>query len=480
MMSLAALAGTGCPETHEDLMIEGLSADSRALKPGYLFAALPGTKVDGADFLDKAVAAGAVAALGAPGARERATDLGLAFVADEKPHRALAHMAARFYAPQPELAVAVTGTNGKSSTVEFVRQIWAHLGVKGAALGTLGLKMSDGAAIDFGHTTPDPVGLHKALQRAAKNGVTALALEASSHGLDQFRMDGVKVAAAGFTNLGRDHLDYHPDLGAYRIAKLGLFDRVMDEGGTAIVDAGLDHETQTALQEIAKERRLKLLTIGGDYALGDVVPHGQGIRAALEFAGDRYEVDLPLIGGFQLRNAIMAVALVHQTGGDLAGAVAALSHLKGVAGRMEQVARAKSGAPILVDYAHTPDALETVLKALRPHVAGSLCVVFGCGGDHDKGKRPLMGEIAHRLADLVIVTDDNPRTEDAALIRQEILQASPDAHEIADRAQAIEAAIAQAGAGDVVLLAGKGHESGQIIGDKVLPFSDADVARGAV
>lgn len=476
MMSLSALAGAACPPQHKDLMIAGLSADSRAVGAGYLFAALPGTKVDGATYLEKAKAAGAVAALGQPSAQAKAQDLGLAFVADEKPHRALAHMAAKFYAPQPDIAVAVTGTNGKSSVVEFTRQIWAQLGIKGAALGTLGLKVDDGAPIDFGHTTPDPVGLHKALQQATQQGVTALALEASSHGLDQFRMDGVKVQVAGFTTFGRDHLDYHPSVESYRAAKLGLFNRVLCQGGTAIMDGDLDVETQIALRAIAKQRDLILLTIGGDYALRDVQPHAKGLRATLSVVAKNFALDLPLIGTFQLHNAIMALALVVAGGGDLAKGVKALATLQGVPGRMEHVASA-NGASILVDYAHTPDALETVLSALRPHTSGALRVVFGCGGDRDKGKRPVMGEIAQRLADHVIVTDDNPRSEDAASIRAAVMQGCPEATEIGDRAAAIAAAIAHAQAGDIILLAGKGHESGQIIGAETHPFNDADVAR---
>ncbi len=476
MMSLSALAGAACPPEHKELMIAGLSADSRGIGAGFLFAALPGTKVDGASFLEKAKAAGAVAALGQPAAEAKAIGLGLAFVADDTPHRALAQMAATFYAPQPEMAVAVTGTNGKSSVVEFTRQIWAHLGVHGAALGTLGLKVDDGAPIDFGHTTPDPVGLHKALQQAATQGVTALALEASSHGLDQFRMDGVNVQVAGFTTFGRDHLDYHPSVEAYRAAKLGLFNRVLVEGGAAILDAGLDGKTQQAVQEIAKARGLTLLTIGGDYGLENVVPHGAGIRATLTAQGQSFEIDVPLIGAFQLHNAIMALALVVASGGDLAKGVGALATLKGVPGRMEHVARA-NGAAVLVDYAHTPDALETVLTALRPHTEKSLLVVFGCGGDRDTGKRPVMGAIAERLADHVIVTDDNPRSEEAAAIRAQIMKGCPTATEIGDRAEAIAAAMTQAQAGDIVLLAGKGHESGQTIGAETHPFNDADVAR---
>lgn len=479
MMPLSALAPHIAPQ-HADLMITGLTADSRNVEKGFLFAALPGVKVDGAAFIERAAAAGAVAALGAPAAEAQARAAGLAFVADDEPRLALARMAATFYAPQPENVVAVTGTNGKSSVVEFCRQIWAHVNVKGAALGTLGLKMDEGAPIDFGHTTPDPVGLHKALQQAAKEGVQALALEASSHGLAQYRMDGVQIKAAGFTTLGRDHLDYHATMEDYLAAKLGLFSRVLPEGGVAVVDAdGVGADAAAKLKDIAAARGLVLQTIGSagaDYALTNVQPTTSGISAALRVGGQVFELDLPLLGAFQLHNVVMALALVTAAGADLAAAVAAVPNLKGVPGRMEQVAETKTGAAVVVDYAHTPDALETVLMALRPHVGHELHVVFGCGGDRDTGKRPVMGKVAAHLADHVVVTDDNPRSEDASTIRAAILKACPDASEIGDRHAAIAAALGHAKAGDIVLIAGKGHETGQIIGDEVLPFDDRAIA----
>lgn len=454
----------------------GLASDSREVKPGYLFAALPGARADGRAFIADAIARGAVAVLGRPEARETAERLGAAFIADDNPRAALARLAAEFFGAQPDMVAAVTGTNGKTSVAVFLRQIWARLGHAAASMGTIGVVAPTGA-IALRHTTPDPIEIHGLLAELKRDGVDHLALEASSHGLDQHRLDGVKIAAAGFTNLTRDHLDYHADFETYRDAKLRLFSELVQAGGLAVINADVAHAGEFAAA--ASARGLDVLTVGerGEgITLLAREPHGDGQTLKLAHAGSIYNVALPLAGDFQAANALVAAGLAIGLGDPAAKVFAALETLKGAAGRLEKVATAKSGAPIYVDYAHTPDAVETVLKAIRPHVAHKLSVVFGCGGDRDRGKRPLMGKAAADFADRVIVTDDNPRSEDPAAIRAEILPGCPGATEIGDRARAIRAAVAELNAGDVLVIAGKGHEQGQIVGAETRPFSDRDEA----
>jgi UDP-N-acetylmuramoyl-L-alanyl-D-glutamate--2,6-diaminopimelate ligase len=475
---------------HPNPEITGLTADSRKVEPGFLFAALPGARVDGRAFVPQALRNGAAAILAPQGFQLKdwaqdapARDVNV--LTDPDPRRRLARMAARFYDAQPDTIAAITGTNGKTSVASFTRQIWAALGYKAAATGTLGLtapNMSSGPGL----TTPDPVQLHKTLAELKSSGVDYLVMEASSHGLDQRRLDGVRVTAAAFTNLTRDHLDYHHTMAAYRSAKLRLFDTLLAPGGLAVAPAGAP-ETAT-LASIAAERGHKFLTYGRiessdapiDIACRSATPRNNGWALSLEILGASYEIDFALPGAFQIDNALCALALVIGCGGDPAQATQALATLEGVLGRLEPVATCANGASVYVDYAHTPDALETVLRALRPHISGQLSVVFGCGGDRDTGKRPEMGAIAARLADQIIVTDDNPRSENAADIRAAILTACPNADDIGNRKRAIEKAIGALGPDDALLIAGKGHETGQIVGDNVLPFNDSEVARTAI
>lgn len=454
----------------------GLAADSRDVRPGFLFAAITGNKADGARYIADAVKRGAVAVLGAPDVAEAARALGVRFIADANPRRKLAELAADFYRLQPDVIAAVTGTNGKTSATVFLRQIWAMLGRKAASIGTIGIVAPSGEK-SLTQTTPDPIGLHADLAQLKRDGVTHLAMEASSHGLDQFRLDGVRVKAAAFTNITRDHMDYHPTQAHYLATKLRLFESVLQPGGVAVVNA--DAANAQDFIAAAKKRKLQLITVGmkgKDLRLADhaVAPHGQ--RVTVHYKGRDHVLQLPLAGLFQVSNALVAAALALGLGDTAEKVFPVLEKLKGVPGRLQLVARAKSGAPIYVDYAHTPDALETVLLALRPHVKGRLHLVFGCGGDRDKGKRPLMGAAAKKYADSVIVTDDNPRGEDASAIRREALAGCPGAKEIGDRAEAIKTAIAGLRAGDALVIAGKGHEQGQIVGKETRAFSDRDEA----
>ncbi len=460
------------------LEVAGVSADSRTIKPGYLFVAISGAKDDGLRFVGPALAAGAAAIMA-----ERVPPLplpeGVAFVRVGNARRALALAAAKFFPRQPETIAAVTGTSGKTSVAAFTRQIWAALGEQSASIGTVGL-VTPTREVYGSLTTPDPVALHRSLDELAGEGITHLAMEASSHGLDQHRLDGVRVAAGGFTNLSRDHLDYHPTLEAYLAAKLRLFTDLIGARGAAVVAA--DHEHAGAVIAAAKQRRLRLLTVGrrGEgIRLGEIAIDGFAQVLALHHAGNDYRVRLPLPGAFQVENALVAAGLAIATGSEPAAAFSALAHLKGAKGRLELVGE-NNGAPIFVDYAHKPDALAKALEALRPYVSGRLTVVFGCGGDRDAGKRPMMGAIAAQLADRVVVTDDNPRSENPADIRAAILAAAPGAIEIGDRREAIGASIAGLAPGDVLLIAGKGHETGQIIGKQVLPFSDHDAVAAAL
>jgi UDP-N-acetylmuramoyl-L-alanyl-D-glutamate--2,6-diaminopimelate ligase len=454
----------------------GLTSDSRDVKPGYLFAALSGARSNGAAFISEAVKRGAVAVLAAPEARDDAERLGVRFIPDANPRLRLARLASKFFAVQPKTVAAVTGTNGKTSVSVFLRQIWVALGYQAASMGTIGV-VAPKSEIALAHTTPDPVAVHRILKQLALDGVDHLALEASSHGLDQYRLDGVTITAAAFTNLTRDHLDYHKDFEAYRSAKLRLFGEVVKDGGVAVVNA--DEDNAPAFMQVAKARGLNLITVGAKGETLKLISHtpnddGQILKVLL--GGSIYQMRLPLAGGFQISNALVAAGIAIGLGDAAERVFAALATLKGAAGRLEKVAYAKSGAAIYVDYAHTPDALETVLKAIRPHVKNRLHVVFGCGGDRDKGKRPLMARAAKTFADGVIITDDNPRSEDPSIIRKEILAGAPEAREIGDRAQAIHEAIAALSEGDLLLIAGKGHESGQIVGNEVRPFLDKDEA----
>jgi len=468
----------------EDREIRGLTADSRAVERGFLFAALPGSRHDGRAFIAEAVARGAVAVLAPQGTALPEGAGAAALVSDDSPRRRLALMAARFYEVQPRSIAAVTGTNGKTSVASFTRQIWQRLGYRAASLGTLGLVPARPDA-PKSLTTPDPVELHRCLAALARDGIDHLAMEASSHGLDQHRLDGVRVTAAAFTNVTRDHLDYHGSMAAYLAAKRRLFAELLAADGTAVLNA--DDPAAAALAEACAARGLRVMTYGSrgrELRLLRQEPTQDGQRLTLEIDGRRHEVSLLLAGTFQAANVLAALGLVLATGaqtpGTLDHALDVLGGLEGVPGRLESVGRTPRGAEVYVDYAHTPDALQTVLQALRPHTAGRLHVVVGCGGDRDPGKRPMMGEIAARLADAVIVTDDNPRSEDPAAIRRAILAAAPQAEEIGDRGEAIARAVATLSAGDVLVIAGKGHESGQIVGDGVLPFDDRDVARRAI
>ncbi len=461
-----------------DVEISGLAADSRDVRQGYLFAALEGTNRDGGDFIDDALSRGAVALL--TDARRSNRPPNVALLSDVNPRRRLAFLAARFYRRQPKVIAAVTGTNGKTSVASFTRQIWTRLGHKAASLGTLGV-VAPGFEMPLSHTTPDPVTLHRLLAELQAAGVEHLALEASSHGLDQYRLDAVKVTAAAFTNLTRDHFDYHNSPEAYLGAKLRLFDAILAPGGTAVANA--DADVFPAIESVCRGRGHRLIAYGREgreLRILDIRSTARGQHVEAEVFGRRAAIDLPLAGSFQAGNALCALGLAVGAGAEPAAALAALPMLAGVPGRMQWVANHPNGAPIYVDYAHSPDALATVLTALRPHTAGHLVVVFGCGGDRDRGKRPEMGRIAERLADRVIVTDDNPRSEEPAAIRRAVLEGCPEGEEIGDRASAIRAGIESLEPGDLLLIAGKGHERGQIVGTVTKPFDDAAVARAAV
>ena len=484
-MRLSELMPQGAlpPDLPRDPAVTGLAVDSRKVQPGFLFAALAGSRADGASFVTDAVSRGATAILAAPDAALPPLASDIVVLRDANPRRRIALMAATFAGAQPSTIAAVTGTNGKSSTVHFVRQIWSALGRKAASVGTLGI-VSPGFGREAGLTTPDPVQLHADLATLAQEGVTHLAIEASSHGLDQHRLDGLKPVAAAFTNLTHEHLDYHPSMDAYFAAKARLFEELLPSGGTAVVNA--DSDRAEALAEICRRRGLRFWTYGArgrELRLLRDEPTSGGQHLELEVLGTHYDVDLPLVGGFQASNALAALGLVLATVDDTPRAVAALSTLTGAPGRLQLVARHRNGAAIYVDYAHKPEALETVLKTLRPFARGRLVVVFGCGGDRDRGKRPVMGEIATRLADLTIVTDDNPRSEEPADIRAQIVRGIPLERKNwrearIDRREAIvEGIMALRGADDLLLIAGKGHETGQTIKGVTHPFDDAEMAR---
>ncbi|UWR29019.1 UDP-N-acetylmuramoyl-L-alanyl-D-glutamate--2,6-diaminopimelate ligase [Sulfitobacter sp. W002] len=475
-LGLTARAGT-------NPMITGIAVDSREVREGTLFAAMPGSRVHGAEFIQYALRMGAAAVLtDAAGAKLAAEELAgsdAALVVSDSPREALARTAALWFGGQPATMIAVTGTNGKTSVSTFVRQIWVEMGLPAVNLGTTGV---EGAwAAPLAHTTPEPITLHRTLAEAAQNGITHAAMEASSHGLDQRRLDGVTLKAAGFTNFTQDHLDYHETFEAYFAAKAALFARVLPEDGTAVVN--IDDEKGVDIAAIARARGCEVITVGRDG--GDLHLQGQRFDATgqdLRFTwrGKTYQKRLNLIGGFQGDNVLLAAGLVIACGADAQEVFDTLPHLTTVRGRMQLAATRDNGAAVFVDYAHTPDAVATALAAMRPHVMGRLVAIVGAGGDRDRAKRPLMGQAAAENADMVIVTDDNPRSEDPASIRAAVLEGAPDAMEVGDRAEAILRGVDALEPGDALLIAGKGHETGQTVGDDVLPFDDVEQASVAV
>jgi len=482
-MKLARLAEAAGMDAgvHGEDTVTGFAIDHRKVAPGTVFGAFQGTVVNGEDFIPAAVSAGAIAVV----ARPEAEVAGAAHLADPQPRRAFARLAAQFFRPVPETVVAVTGTNGKTSTVEMTRQIWRMCGQRAASIGTLGVTTPD-ESVSTGLTTPDIVTFLSNMTGLAREGVTHVAYEASSHGLSQYRNEGLPVAAGAFTNLSRDHLDYHADMEDYFAAKMRLFSEVVSDGGTAVIWA--DDAWSERAMAAARARSLTVFSVGeaGEgIRLVSRKPGQLGQELEIEHEGQRRKVMLPLIGAYQAANALVAAGLVLATGGPEgleAGRVFdALGRLQPVRGRLERAVITAAGVPVYVDYAHTPDALAAAIAALRPHVDGRLITVFGAGGDRDVGKRAQMGEVAAAHSELVIVTDDNPRGEDPAAIRMQVLAGAPQAREVGDRRSAIRAAIDEARTGDIVLIAGKGHEQGQIVGTgeamRVLPFDDVTVAR---
>lgn len=460
--------------------ITGISCDSRKIRKGNLFAALPGNKASGADFIADAIRQGASAIL-APTGTVRAESGDVVWIEEDHPRVALSRMAARFYHVQPRQIAAVTGTNGKTSTVNFAQQIWSRLGLNAASLGTLGIRsktFTESGAM----TTPDPVTLHARLADLARAGVTHLAMEASSHGLDQHRLDSVNIRAAGFTNLTRDHLDYHKTMDEYRAAKLRLFADLLREDGVAVVNADTPEASQIAL--LCGSRKIRCWTYGNkgqEFRIIEREPTAQGQRLRLEFMNRKVAFNLPLVGAFQVMNVLcaagLAVALEEKYIDDI---IDTLPGLQGIPGRLQLVPGHPKGAAVYVDYAHTPDALENILTALRPHTEGRLVCLFGCGGDRDAGKRPVMAQIAARLADTLIVTDDNPRSEDPTAIRKAVMAGAQDAIEVSGRREAIRKAVAMLEADDILVIAGKGHEQGQIFADRIDPFDDVNEAHSAM
>jgi UDP-N-acetylmuramoyl-L-alanyl-D-glutamate--2,6-diaminopimelate ligase len=467
-MLLGELAGID-----SDSEVTGFALDHRKVARGNVFGAFRGARFNGEDFIGEAVKRGAVAVV----ARLEAKVEGAAHLAADEPRKLFADLAARYFAPYPETVVAVTGTNGKTSTVELTRQRWRMAGHRSASIGTLGVTTADDQ-VKTGLTTPDIVTFLSNMAGLKRMGISHVAYEASSHGLDQYRAEGVPVRAAAFTNLSRDHLDYHPDMDAYFEAKMRLFDEVVDANGTAVIWTG-DAKSVEVIER-ARRRGLKLITVGPGGETIDLVsrqstPLGQ--QLVLRHDGNEHKLALPLIGAYQMNNVLTAAGLVLATGGEWAATLSGMGRVSPVRGRLERAVISRAGAPVYIDYAHTPDAVEAAIEALRPHVEGRLITVLGAGGDRDEGKRPEMGAVAARLSDVVIITDDNPRSEEPAQIRRAVLGGAPEATEIGDRREAIAAAIAMAKAGDIVLVAGKGHEQGQIVGDQVLPFDDVTVAR---
>ncbi|XUY25898.1 UDP-N-acetylmuramoyl-L-alanyl-D-glutamate--2,6-diaminopimelate ligase [Agrobacterium sp. rho-8.1] len=481
-MNLRDLSGTEFPELTEllrtdagSLDITGITADSRKAQPGSLFVAVAGTKADGGTYVQDAVAKGAIAVVSSNAIH---ADVPVLVVSDPRLYLSLS--AARFFGKQPETMIAVTGTAGKTSVASFIRQIWTFAGHAAAQIGTTGV-IAPGREEYGSLTTPDPVSLHALLADLASEGVTHAAMEASSHGLDQRRLDGVKLKAAGFTNLGRDHMDYHPTIEDYMAAKMRLFDTLLPKGSAAVIFS--DDAWSESAVKAATDAGHDVRTVGrkGDYLTLKRVEHFRHKQMIeVHHQGKIYEVDIPLAGDFQVANALVAAGLAISTGVEPSVALKALEKLVGAAGRLELIGQTKNGALAYVDYAHKPDALENVLTSVRPFTSGRIITVFGCGGDRDKGKRPIMGEVATRLSDIVIVTDDNPRSEEPQTIRAEIMAAASGALEIADRAEAISHAVSLLGSGDTLIVAGKGHEEGQIVGGVTLPFSDHEQVRTAL
>jgi UDP-N-acetylmuramoyl-L-alanyl-D-glutamate--2,6-diaminopimelate ligase len=460
-------------DVEDDSEVTGFAIDDREVTKGSVFGAFRGAVFNGEDFIPAAVERGAVAVVARPQAKVE----GAVHLADEQPRRLFAQMASRYFAPYPDTVVAVTGTNGKTSTVEMTRQIWRMLGGRSASIGTLGVTTSD-EQVKTGLTTPDIVTFLNNMAGLRRMGISHVAYEASSHGLDQYRAEGVPLAAAAFTNFSRDHLDYHPTMDAYFEAKMRLFGEVIEPGRAAVV--WTDDPKSAEVIGRARRRGLDILTVGREgetIRLIEQAPTPLGQTLVLDHGGEPYRLALPLIGAYQASNVMTAAALVLATGGEWPEVFSAMGRVSPVRGRLERAVISRAGAPVYVDYAHTPDALEAAIAALRPHVKGKLITVFGAGGDRDRGKRRPMGEVSSRLSEVVIVTDDNPRTEDPAKIRADILAGAPGAFEVAGRKEAIARSLAMAEAGDIILLAGKGHETGQIIGEQVLPFDDALVAR---
>jgi len=465
------------------LEIRGITCDSRRVEPGYLFAALPGTQVDGRQFIADAIANGAPAVLAAEGTEADFDHDDVCLVTHANPRKAYASAAAHFFAKQPAEIAAITGTNGKTSVVSFLRQIWNRLGHTAASAGTLGVRVTDRNGSHLPKleqasnlTTPDPVDLHRNLARLAEGDVERLAIEASSHGLDQYRLDGLKLKAAAFTNLSRDHLDYHRTAEAYGAAKRRLFSEILDDHGVAVINA--DDPAAGTFIQAASNRRLRTLDFGRagrDLTLLATEAQPSGLTMEVNAFGNRHRAEMSLIGSFQAMNALCAAGLAIALGEDAGAVLACLTDLRGVRGRMELAGQTPRGGLVYVDYAHTPDALAQALQAIRPHARGRVHVVFGCGGDRDPGKRTDMGAVAAQHADVVTVTDDNPRTEDPKEIRNAALAACPGAKEIGDRRRAIAEAMAGMANGDILLIAGKGHEQGQIVGDKTIPFDDVGV-----
>jgi UDP-N-acetylmuramoyl-L-alanyl-D-glutamate--2,6-diaminopimelate ligase len=467
-MNLGALTGSG-----ETAPVTGFAIDHRKVAPGTVFGAFRGERFNGEDFIADAVSSGAVAVVSRP----QVPVAGAVHICDAEPRRKFAHLAAKFFAPFPGTIVAVTGTNGKTSNVELLRQLWRMAGRPSASIGTLGVTTSD-ESVTTGLTTPDIVTFLSNMAGLERMGITHAAFEASSHGLAQYRTEGLPVAAAAFTNFTRDHLDYHVTMQAYFEAKMRLFEEVLAPGAAAVIWA--DDPKSDEVIARARARGLTVLTVGAKgetLKLAARAPTQLGQKLTIEAEGRTYVVNLALIGAYQAANALTAAGLVIATGGDLKATLANLARVHPVRGRLERAVITRAGAPVYVDYAHTPDAIEAAVEALRPHAKDRLIIVFGAGGDRDRGKRAEMGEAAARLADVAIVTDDNPRSEDPAAIRRDVLAGAPGATEIGGRREAIRAAIAEAGPGDIILLAGKGHEQGQLVGDKVLPFDDVNVAR---
>ena len=473
-MRLGVLAGiVSDSEVAGDAEVTGFALDHRQVAPGNVFGAFRGARFNGEDFVAEAIARGAVAVV----ARPEANVNGAAHLAASEPRRAFAELAAKYYAPYPDTTVAVTGTNGKTSIVEMTRQLWRMAGHRSASIGTLGVTTAD-EQVRTGLTSPDIVTFLSNMAGMKRMGISHVAYEASSHGLDQYRAEGVPVRAAAFTNLSRDHLDYHADMDSYFAAKMRLFDEVVAADGAAVV--WTDDARSPEVIARAKARGLKLLTVGEAGETIRLVSRAStalGQQLVLRHAGRDYKLSLPLIGGYQAANVLVAAGLVLATGGEWDATLLGMGRVAPVRGRLERAVISREGAPVYVDYAHTPDAVEAAIAALRPHVAGRLITVIGAGGDRDQGKRAAMGEVAARLSDAVIVTDDNPRSEDPAAIRRALLEGAPGASEIGDRRDAIGAALAMAKSGDIVLIAGKGHEQGQVVGDRLLEFDDVTVAR---